>query len=430
MSLTFTIEGGKTLKGSIDANGSKNAALALLAATLATTEKCRLSNVPDVEDVRKMIVILKSLGVSVSQIGKNELEIQAKDIDPSKIDEKAMSEIRASIMLVGALASRIDEFSIVAPGGCLIGSRPIDAHIEGLKDLGFSVSSDKEKILFKKEKDGKDEITLTEISITATISIMIACSQMNKPVTLFCAAEDYPVVETGRLLTLFGVKIDGLGTHTITITGKQKLKGASYRVMPDPIEAGTWMALAAATRSELIVKNVVPDFMRFELQTFARAGIVMHAQNTRHDELHSYSIVDFKITPTGKLHALKRIHNMPAPGFMPDLIPPLSVLLTQAHGTSLIHDWMYEARPRYITELVKMGASAKILNPHQAIIIGPTPLYGKRITSFDLRAGATLIIAALTATGVSTIDNIYQVDRGYEAIDKRLEAIGASIKRT
>jgi UDP-N-acetylglucosamine 1-carboxyvinyltransferase len=282
---------------------------------------------------------------------------------------------------------------------------------------------------FKKSKIFSETVVLTEFSPTATVNLLLALSRYPKAVTIHCASQDYPVLEVCWFLKKLGVSIEGIGTHTVTVTGSTALGGTTYTVMPDPIEVGTFISLAAATRSNITITGTVPEFLRLELELFKKVGVGVDIRNRRNGPHNHYELADLAISSSGNYAALKKVHNMPAPGFIPDLLPPLSVLLTQAHGTSLIHDWMYEGRLRYLTELIKMGANAHILNPHQAIIIGPTTLFGKTITSYDIRAGATLIIAALTAEGESEIRNIYQIDRGYEAIDKRLAALGAHIER-
>lgn len=429
MSKKFVINGGKVLSGKLSVQGSKNSALALLAASLVTDQPCHFYNVPDIEDLKQMIAVIKSLGALIVQPKENELIITAKNLTPENLDLETMCHIRASIQVVGALAARTESFTVVSPGGCQIGSRPLDAHLDAFRNIGFHVDDRGDNISFKRSQPMPRDVVLTEFSPTVTVNLMLAASRLNKSITIYSAAQEYAVQETGWFLKTLGVKIYGLGTHTLTVEGRADLKGADYTVMPDPIEVGTWIALAAATRSSITLLDTAPEFLRLELAIFKKIGVQYKIRNKRPSPNDNYQLADIDISPPGLLNAIKHVHNMPAPGFMPDILPPLAVLLTQAHGTSLIHDWMYEGRLRYLKELVKMGASANILDPHRAIIIGPTPLFGKNITSFDLRAGATLIIAALTAQGQSKIDNIYQVDRGYQSIDKRLASIGADIKR-
>lgn len=429
MSKKFIIQGGKSLRGSISVAGAKNAALALLAASLVTDKPCHFYNLPDIADVKKMTVILKSLGAEIKKLNHNELIITAKTINPKNIDLKAVGKIRASIMIMGALAARINSFTLAYPGGCQIGSRSLDAHLNAFLDAGFKLADTGNALAFTSSKNFVGKIVLTEFSPTATVNLLLALSRGDKPVTIYCAAQDYTVQEVCWFLKKLGVTIDGVGTHTITIQGIKKTKEADYTIMPDPIETGTLILLAAATHSSLTILNASLNFLKLELKIFKKIGIKYNITNQRAATGGHYELVDINILKTKQFKAVKEVHNMPAPGFMPDLLQPLSVLLTQAQGTSIIHDWMYEGRFRHLNELNKMGANTSMLDPHRAVIIGPTPLYGKRITSYDLRAGATLIIAALIAQGESQIDNIYQVDRGYEKIDLRLKQIGAEIKR-
>lgn len=330
---------------------------------------------------------------------------------------------------MGALATRTDTFKMMFPGGDQIGSRPVDAHLEALREIGYLVTESADTITVSAPTTIPDSVTLMELSVTATINVLLALVRSEKPVTIYCAAQDYSVLEVCWFLETLGVTIEGIGTHTLTITGTKRLTDSHYEIMPDPIEVGTWVALAAATRSSLTVKSASPDMLRLELLYFKQMGISFSLENKRMHSSEHYTVCDIVVKQHSGLKPIRHLHNMPAPGFIPDLLPPFAVLLTQANGTSLIHDWMYEGRLRYIGELVKMGASANILDPHRAVIIGPSKLFGKEIVSFDIRAGATLIIAALVAEGESCITDVYHIDRGYEQIDTRLQAIGADIKR-
>jgi len=426
----FVINGGKQLKGILKVQGSKNAALSVLAATLIADKKLLLKNIPEIEDVKSMVDIIQSVGAKIEWINPNEVIVDAKHLDPDTLNMQKVGHIRASIQIIGALATRFKKFTIATPGGDQIGARPLTAHLEGFKEMGFRVTSQEgNKLTIEKINKPRDEIVLTEFSPTATVNILLLASASSKPITIYCAGADYIVQETCWFLEKLGVSIQGIGTHTLTVTGNESLQNISYEIMPDPIEVGTFLCLAAATKSNITIKQVPFDFLRLELQKLKEIGVQFSTSNVQKSAHKHYILADIEVKPSANLKALYKLHNMPAPGLMPDILPPLAVLATQAQGTTLIHDWMYEGRQKYLKDLIKMGANIKILDPHRVVIIGPTPLYGKRITSYDIRAGATLLIAALTAEGESQINNIYQVDRGYEQIDKRLAGIGADIKR-
>ena len=429
MSESFIIQGGKSLSGSIDIQGSKNAALEALATSLVTDRPCHFFNVPEIEDVTSMLGILESVGVTTEHPNQNEYVLTAKNIIPEKLDVERIAQIRASIIVMGALAARTKTFTLVAPGGDKIGSRPLDPHFEAFRKLGFVITEDEEKINVAAPSSLNDAVTLSEISVTATINVLLALARQPQTVTIYCAAQDHSVLEVEWALQKLGVTIEGIGTHTLKITGSEKLSGMRYEIMPDPVETGTLIALAAATRSSVTLENTSMDFLRQELEFFEKIGVALSFDATRTHESGNYSLTTIQVNQHTSLKPVRHLHNMPAPGIIPDVLPPFAVLLTQAEGTSLIHDWMYEGRLRYIGELVKMGASAHTLDPHRAIIIGPTKLFGKEITSFDIRAGATLIIAALIAEGESKINDVYHIDRGYERIEERLQQIGAAIKR-
>ncbi len=416
----FIVLGGRALKGEIETRGSKNAATPLLAACLLTEETCEIDNLPLIEDVFRIIEILQSLGAETEWMGERKLRVRAKDIDPEKIDQEKICQLRSSILILGALVARFGNFKFAHPGGCLIGSRPLETHFEALKELGVSIE-EKENFYFvrkdwlKVEKNKK--IVLREFSVTATENVLLATSLFPGKISLRIAAAEPHVQELCFFLEKMGVKIKDIGSHSLEIEGKEKLDGAKHTVIPDPTESGTLAIAAAATRGKVKIKNFRADHAELVLEKLKEMGV-------------NFSLgEDFlEINPSVRFRPAK-IQTLPYPGIPTDLQAPLAVLCTQGEGASLIHDAMYENRFKYLNELEKMGAAVKILNPHEALISGPTPLYGKQIKSFDLRAGATLIIAALMAQGRSEISDIYQVDRGYEKIEERLSALGADIKR-
>jgi UDP-N-acetylglucosamine 1-carboxyvinyltransferase len=339
--------------------------------------------------------------------------------------------MRSSILIIGPAMARFDYFKFPHPGGCQIGARIIDPHLEAMQGLGVEVRSFRDIYELKRKELKGDEIIMSEFSVTATENALMAAATAEGRTVLKCAASDFYIQDLAHFLNKMGARISGIGSHTLVVDGVKKLRGADYAIMPDPIEMGTFICLLAATKSRGIIKNFVPEFLEIELLKFKEANVNLDIQGLREsDGSWGYKIGDLAVLPTTRLKTVKKIHNMPHPGFTADLIQPFAVLMTQAEGTSLVHDWMYEGRLKYIDELVKMGANAVVCDPHRALITGPTPLYGTTISSFDLRTGATLVIAGLVAQGETVINNAYQVDRGYEKIEERLQKIGADIKRT
>lgn len=427
---TFIIKGGRKLKGSIEVRGAKNAAFAVLAATLLTKETCEIDNVPLVEDVFVMLEIFKSIGVQYEFIAERTLKISAASLSPKDIRHDMVEKIRASVLLCGALPMRAARFTLTKPGGCSIGSRILGPHIDALAHVGVAIRKRGKYLdVVKRESAGDRAIVLSEMSVTATENAVLASVVRTGTVTIYCAAAEPYVQDLCHMLVKMGAHISGIGTNTLVIKGVARLHGVKHFIMPDPIEMGTFITLAACTKSRIIIKNAVPEFIRFDMLKFEEAGVIVKTRNRKKiTGGWGYETVDMEVVPS-QLMAVKKVHNMPYPGLCPDLLPMFVVLMTQARGVSLIHDWMYEGRLKYIEELKRMGADAFICDPHRALITGPTPLEGKEITSFDLRAGAVLIIAALMAKGTTVIRNVYQVDRGYENIEGRLKKIGARIER-
>lgn len=415
----FIINGGKPLKGEIDVRGSKNATTPILAACLLTKEECIIDNVPLITDVMKMITILQSMGVEVERIGQRSVRVKAgDDVDPEKMDFALVGHMRSSILLLGSLLARFHKFKIKQPGGCIIGARPIGTHFDALEALGARITQDENFYYLEADKLVGTKVILKEFSVTATENLMMAATLAEGTTTIRTAAIEPHVQDLGRFLRKMGADVRGCGFHTIQIKGMKELHGAHHTIQPDPIEAGTFAIAAGATRGDVLIKSVQPDHLDLVLLKLKEAGIVFDIEGAN---LH--------IRPTSKLNELAKIEARTYPGIPTDLQAPFAILATQTKGTTIIHDTLYEGRMQYINELIKMGANAVICDPHRAIITGPTPLYGQDITSFDLRAGATMIIAALLAQGKSTISGIEQVDRGYEKIEERLAALGADITR-
>ena len=415
----FIINGGKPLEGKIDIMGSKNAATPILSACLLTKEECVIDNIPLIADVLKMIEILESMGVETEWVGKRQLKVKAGDnVNPEKMDFTVVGKMRSSILLIGSLLARFKKFKIKHPGGCIIGARPIGIHFDALEALGAKITQDENFYYFEADQLIGKTIILKEFSVTATENLMMAATLAGETTTIKIAAIEPHVQDLARFLIKMGAKIKGLGIHTIQIEGVEKLHGARHKIIPDPIEAGTFAIAAAATKGNMEINNVNLHELDLVLEKLREIGVNFETKNNK-----------LIIKPTNKFNSVNKIETRTYPGIPTDLQAPLAILATQAEGTTLVHDTMYEGRFAYINELNKMGANAIICDPHRALITGPTPLYGQTITSFDLRAGATLIIAALLAKGQSVIEKVDQVDRGYEKIEERLKNLGADIRR-
>lgn len=427
---TFVIQGGKKLAGTIRVGGSKNAAGPILAATTLIEGTCILRNMPRIADIETLLEILKSMGAQAEWLDDHSLSINCATIDPRQLNQKLVSKIRLSILLLGCLAQRFSKISLPVPGGCNIGSRPLDAHFDAMRELGYRVTAHDDEYIIERIGSPKKRITLTEMSVTATENSILASVLGDHSVVIQCAAAEPHVQDLCRFLVSAGASVEGIGTHALSIRGVPALRPVEYTIIPDSIEVGTFMVLAAVTRSPLAIENASTDLMPMEMKKFEEAGVLCEYADARVPYSGApYSTVTIRPKKTRSLRSLKKLHCMPYPGFAADLLQPFTLMMTQAEGISLIHDWMYDGRLRYVSELQKMGANINVLDPHRILIVGPTPLYAKEITSYDLRAGATLIIGALLADGTTKVSDIEQVDRGYEALDVRLRALGASIER-
>jgi UDP-N-acetylglucosamine 1-carboxyvinyltransferase len=422
---SFLIHGGKRLEGEINVMGSKNAAFPVLMATLLTEEDCTIDNIPLVEDVLRLLEIFESMKVKVDWIGKRKVRINAKKIDPLKINKSLVLKFRGSILLLGALMARFGRVTIPQPGGCLIGARPIDTHLDAFSQLGAKIKRNKKNITLVAPNEIKDYIViLDELSVTATLNITLFASLIEEQITIKIADGDYQNQELAKVLKKMGVKVSGVGTHTLKIKGSKKLKGFNHFLMYDPIEAGTFiiMAITMGNKGNILIKNVEYSFLEFTLKKLEDCGakfkIIQGKKN----------LVDVKVLPSEKI-IIRKIQSLPFPGLPPDFLPLIGVLATKTKGATLIHDPLYEGRLKYMEGLNKMGADIFFSDPHRAIVTGVKKLYGTDMGSFDLRGGASLIIAGLIAEGDTIIRNIYQVDRGYEKIEERLKKLGADIER-
>lgn len=422
MSEKFIINGGKKLAGEIEVMGSKNAAFPVLVASLLTDEDCIIDNVPLIEDVLRLLEIFKSMKVEVTWLKEHKVKINAKNIDLSKINKELVLKFRGSVLLFGALLARFGKVKLPQPGGCVIGVRPIDTHLNAFSQLGVKVEERKGTfILTAPEKIKNNIVILDEFSVTATANLLLFCSLINEEITIKMADGDYQNQELSKVLKKMGAKVYNSGHHTLRIEGVKRLKGFSHFLMYDPIEAGTFIIMALVTKGDIWVKNVEYPFLEFAIKKLQDFGAVLEIKKREGD------LVDVHILPS-KLK-INKVQSLPFPGFPSDFLSPLGVLATQTKGMTVIHDPLYEGRLKYLEGLTKMGADIFFSDPHRAIINGATKLYGTDLGSFDLRAGAALIIAGLIAKGKTRISDIYQVDRGYERIEERLQKLGADIKR-
>jgi len=415
----FEIKGPNELKGEIEVRGSKNAATPILAATLLTDKPCVIKNLPLIEDVFRMIELIKGLGADVDWAGKRALRIQAKNINPDGLDPDLVNKLRSSILFLGPLLSRFKKVSMPQPGGCVIGARPIDAHIEAMKEIGAVVEEKDDKLFFKLNEKSKDrEIILPEFSVTATENVLLSSSLVEKKTIIKIIALEPHVQDLILVLKKMGADIKYLGPHEIEIKGKKKLKGFDHSLIYDPVEAGTYLILAGVTKSKFKIKNINMSHLDLVIKKLKDFGMGFEIKK-------DWIIADGR----NKLKAVSKIQTMPYPGIPTDLQCNFGVLATQAGGATLIHDPMFEGRLKYLEELNQMGAKVLFCDPHRALVFGKTKLFGKAIKTYDLRGGAALILAALAASGKSTIDNVYQIDRGYERLEERLQKLGAKIER-
>ena len=429
----FIINGQKKLHGKIEVSGMKNAAGPILAALILSKEKTTLHNIPMIEDIKKMIHLLESIGVKVEWIGESSATFDPSKLDIKKLDQKTMKGIRLSILFMGAFLSRFGEAEISEPGGCIIGNRPMDWHFIAFEKLGAKIETTRDNKYYLKAKKLKGTyLVMTGFSVTGTENVIMASIFAEGKTTIKLAACEPHVQDLCTFLNKMGAKINfGRDSHTIEIEGVSKLKGAEHTIIPDQIEAGTYAILAAATRSDIIIKNIIPEHLDIVLLRLEQVGAHIEIiENKKCDYRHdSFCLCDLHIKPGKQLTAVRELVTFPHPGFPTDLQSVFGVLATQCTGTTIVHDTIYEGRMGYINELFKMGANAIIADPHRAIITGPTPLYGTEVKTLDLRAGATLIIAALIAEGQSIINDVEIIDRGYERIEEKLKKIGADITR-
>ncbi|MGZ4055797.1 MAG: UDP-N-acetylglucosamine 1-carboxyvinyltransferase [Bacteroidia bacterium] len=430
----FEIIGGKKLKGEIIPQGAKNEALQILCAVLLTPEKIVISNIPDIVDVNKLIDLLRDLGVKIEKTGHEEYSFQADNVDVDYLNsaefKKKGGSLRGSIMIVGPLLSRFGKGYIPKPGGDKIGRRRLDTHFIGFQNLGAKFIYDEANDFYKVEANNLKGcyMLLDEASVTGTANILMAAVLAKGTTTIYNAACEPYIQQLCKMLNRMGAKISGIGSNLLTIEGVEYLGGTTHRMLPDMIEVGSFIGLAAMTQSEITIKDVHWDELGIIPSVFQRLGIKLERKG---DDIYIPSQESYEID-TFIDGSILTISDAIWPGFTPDLLSIVLVVATQAKGTALIHQKMFESRLFFVDKLIDMGAQIILCDPHRATVIGLNrehQLKGISMTSPDIRAGVSLLIAALSANGKSTIHNIEQIDRGYQNIDIRLQKLGAQIVR-
>ena len=422
----FAVEGGRRLQGTITPAGNKNAALPMLAATLLTEEEVILENVPDIRDVRTLIDLIGDLGAETEWTGRNEVRIRAKDIGHAQLDAAAAARIRASILLAGPMLARTGGMQLPPPGGDVIGRRRMDTHFLALQKLGAEFGFERQ--VFGLRSSGRlqgADIFLDEPSVTATENAVMAAALAQGTTRLRNAAAEPHVQDLCRMLIGMGVHIDGVGTGTLEIQGRDRLNGGRFRVSSDHIEVGSFIGLAAVTRGEILIEDAAPEYLDSTLIGFGRLGVTVEI---RGKDVFIPGDQEMKIKMDLGDY-IPKIDDGPWPAFPADLTSIALVTATQCEGTILVHEKMFESRLFFTDKLVSMGARMILCDPHRVVVIGPSQLHGGTVESPDIRAGMGLLIAALGAKGTSEIYNIGQIERGYERIDERLRALGADIQK-
>lgn len=412
----IVINGGKRLFGEINISGAKNAAVAILPATILAADVCRIENLPEISDVSIMLQILESIGAHVKYINKNTLEIDTRFVDSYEIPDEYAKHLRASYYLIGALLGRFNNAKVSMPGGCNFGVRPIDQHIKGFELLGCDVKIVDGMVVAHADKMYGSSIYMDVVSVGATMNIMLAAVKAKGLTVIENAAKEPHIVDLANCLNSMGADVRGAGTDVIKIRGVEELHGCTYSVVPDQIEAGTYMVAAAAAGGNVLINHVIPKHLESISSKLEECGIVI--------EEYDDAIRVISDSRPGKCS----IKTMPHPGFPTDMQPQMAVLLTIAQGTSYVSESVWDSRFRYVTELLKMGANIQVNGP-LAVIQGVDKLAGAHVKAVDLRAGAAMVIAGLISSGRTEIEDIVHIDRGYENIVEKLQNVGADIKR-
>ena len=432
---TFVVEGGHQMRGELIPQGAKNEALQILCATLLTDEVVTINNLPDILDVNNLIALLKDIGVDVARTGESSYTFQAKNINMTYLETpefaKKMSALRGSVMTVGPLLARFGYAILPKPGGDKIGRRRLDTHFQGIMELGatFEYHADRKLYTIKGEKLHGAYMLLDEASVTGTANILMAAVLAEGETTIYNAACEPYLQQLSKMLVAMGAKINGIGSNLLTIQGVSSLHGCEHTILPDMIEVGSFIGMAAMTGSDIVLKNVSIKDLGIIPDSFKRLGIKLEIEG---DNIHvpAQDIYEIETFIDG---SIMNIADAPWPGLSPDLLSVMLVVATQAKGCVLIHQKMFESRLFFVDKLIDMGAQIILCDPHRAAVIGlgrRNSLRASNMVSPDIRAGIALLLAAMSAKGTSYIHNIDQIDRGYQNIDKRLNAIGANIIRT
>nr|WP_298658967.1 UDP-N-acetylglucosamine 1-carboxyvinyltransferase [uncultured Flavobacterium sp.] len=433
---TFKIEGGKPLKGIVQPQGAKNEALQVLCPVLLTSEKVRITNIPDIIDVNKLLTLLGNLGVKIKKNAPGDYTFQADEVNVDYLETEAFKKeggsLRGSIMIVGPLLARFGKGFIPKPGGDKIGRRRLDTHFEGFINLGAKFRYNREDHFYGVENKGRLKgayMLLDEASVTGTANIVMAAVLAEGTTTIYNAACEPYLQQLCKMLNSMGAKITGVGSNLLTIEGVEALGGCEHRILPDMIEIGSWIGLAAMTKSEITIKDVSWENLGQIPNVFRKLGITLEQKG---DDIYIPAHTNGYEVKTDIDGSILTVSDAPWPGFTPDLLSIILVVATQAKGDVLIHQKMFESRLFFVDKLIDMGAKIMLCDPHRAVVMGhdfESQLKATIMSSPDIRAGISLLIAALSAKGTSTIQNIEQIDRGYERIDERLRALGADIVR-
>ncbi len=433
---TFKIEGGIQLKGDVTPQGAKNEALQILCAVLLTSDRVTINNIPDIIDVNKLITLLGNLGVKIQKNGPGSITFQSDDVNVGYLETEAFKKeggsLRGSIMIVGPLLARFGKGYIPKPGGDKIGRRRLDTHFEGFINLGAKFRYESEDHFYGVENKGRLKgafMLLDEASVTGTANIVMAAVLAEGKTTIYNAACEPYLQQLCKMLNSMGAKITGVGSNLLVIEGVESLGGCEHRILPDMIEIGSWIGLAAMTKSEITIKDVSWDNLGMIPSVFRKLGITLEKKG---DDIYIPAHTKGYEVKTDIDGSILTIADAPWPGFTPDLLSIILVVATQANGDVLIHQKMFESRLFFVDKLIDMGAKIMLCDPHRAVVMGhnfKSQLKATIMSSPDIRAGISLLIAALSAKGTSTIQNIEQIDRGYERIDERLRALGANIVR-
>lgn len=412
------IKGGKKLKGEVSLAGNKNSALKLLAASLLAEGKTTLTNMPRIRDVEVMGKLISELGAKVGGLGTNEITIDASSLSKHTLDEGLTERIRASVVLAAPLLARFGKAVITPPGGDQIGERLLDTHFSMMEKFGVEVKRKGKSFTLDWKVRRAPDIFLEEASVTATEMALIMASVIEGEVTISGAASEPHVRDLAEMLIKMGVKIDGIGTHVLKVRGSKDLNPTEHRAISDHVEGGTFAIAAAITGGEVLIKDVEKDDYKMILHYLSSMGVQYKFEGS-----------DLRILPSNLTAKKRKFQTRPWPGFPTDLMSPFIVLATQTKGTVLCHDWMYEWRMFFVDDLIQMGANIFIADPHRVIVSGKTKLRADKLFSKDIRAGMSIILAALVAEGTSEVNNIEMVERGYERIEERLRSLGADIRR-